>query len=204
VDVARFVLMNTAPLVDGRVASMQHAREDGGMPAGAIRRTSQVCGSIASSGFGGHALPMRHTIRTLAIAASGTLVFVAAGVHADLKTPGSVAGTRWQLVKIIGLDDQLTLPDEPARYTIEFDAGGRASLRVDCNRVMTTWTSAGAGRVQFGVLAGTRANCAGNSLAGRVMRELPAIRTYSIRDMHLYLAALDETAAIWEFEPLRE
>jgi heat shock protein HslJ len=174
------------------------------MRADAMRRTLHVCGSIASSGSGGHALPMRHTIRTLAFAASGTLALVAAGVHADFKTPGSVAGTRWQLVKIIGLDDQLTLPDDPARYTLEFDANGRVSLRIDCDRVMTTWTSAGAGRLQFGLLAGTRVNCAGNSLAGRVVRELPAIRTYSIRGMHLYLAALDETAAIWEFEPLRE
>ena len=147
---------------------------------------------------------MRHMVRALIFAASCAMATAAAGVDGTMNAPASVAGTQWQLARIIGLDDQLTLPDDPSRYTIEFNANGRASLRADCNRVMTTWTSPGPGRLQFGVFAGTRAMCAPNSLVGRVLRELPAVRSYSIRDGHLYLATLDETAAIWEFEPLRE
>ena len=147
---------------------------------------------------------MRNMVCALTLATSCAIATGAAAARADIKAPRPVAGTHWQLVRIIGLDDQLTLPDDPSRYTLEFDANGRASLRVDCNRVITTWTSPGPGRLQFGVLAGTRAVCARSSLAGRVMRELPAVRTYSLRDGHLYLASLDESASIWEFEPLRE
>jgi heat shock protein HslJ len=128
-------------------------------------------------------------------------VITSVAVAAD---PASLAGTRWQLVRIIGLDDQFTVPDEATRYTIDFDANGRASLRADCSRVLTTWSSPGAGRVQFGPLAATRAACGPTSLAAQMLRDLPAVRSYSIRDGHLYLAALDEKAPLWEFEPLRE
>ncbi|MEO6928049.1 MAG: META domain-containing protein [Casimicrobiaceae bacterium] len=144
---------------------------------------------------------MRAAVRLLAMA---TFVLGCACALAAVNTPAPLAGTRWQLVRIIGLDDQLTIPDDPTRYAVEFDASGRASLRADCNRTLTTWTSPGAGRVQFGAFASTRAACGPASLADRALRELPAIRSYSIRDGHLFLAALDETAAIWEFAPLTE
>ena len=142
---------------------------------------------------------MRIVASALALATSCALA--AAAVAA---TPESVAGTRWQLARIIGVDDQLTLPDDPSKYTIAFDASGRAELRVDCNHASAAWTSPGPGRMQFGPMAATRAMCAGTSLSARMLRELAAVRTYSIREGHLFLASPVETSAIWEFEAIHE
>ncbi len=143
---------------------------------------------------------MGASVRMLVL--SALCAWVAADARADVNVPPSLAATRWQLVQVIGLDDQLTVPDEAWRYSVEFDATGRAFVHADCTQVMTTWTSAAAGHLQFGAFATTRAACAAGSLAPRALRELPNVRTYSIRDGHLYLASLDETAAIWEFSPL--
>lgn len=147
---------------------------------------------------------MRIAMSALALATSCAIVAAAGVPAAGAATPESVAGTRWQLARIIGVDDQLTLPDDGSKYTIAFDANGRAELRVDCNRASATWVSPGPGRLQFGPMAATRAMCAGTSLSTRMLRELAAVRTYSIREGHLFLASPVETSAIWEFEAVHE
>ncbi len=147
---------------------------------------------------------MRIEMSALALATSCAMVAAAGVSTAGAAAPESVAGTQWQLARIIGVDDQLTLPDDPSKYTISFDASGRAELRVDCNHASATWASPGPGRVQFGPMATTRAMCAGTSLSSRMLRELAAVRTYSIREGHLFLASPVETTAIWEFEAIHE
>jgi len=51
------------------------------------------------------------------------------------------AGTSWQLVKFQSMDDTTLKPDDRAKYTIEFQGGGRLSVRIDCNRGTGTWKS---------------------------------------------------------------
>jgi META domain len=51
----------------------------------------------------------------------------------------SLEGTAWQLTRFQGGDDRILTPDDPAKYTIEFAAGGRLAVRVDCNRGRSTW-----------------------------------------------------------------
>ncbi|MCP5283543.1 MAG: META domain-containing protein [Burkholderiaceae bacterium] len=116
---------------------------------------------------------------------------------ATVDPPATLIGTQWQLVALQSMDDAqgTTRPADPAAYTLHLGPDGRATLRVDCNRAMGTWqATAGAdgrsGALQFGPLAGTRAMCPPDSLAPRLMRELPFVRSYLMRDGQLHLSLM--------------
>jgi para-nitrobenzyl esterase len=49
----------------------------------------------------------------------------------------------WRLVAFQGSDDTTLMPADRAKYTIEFAAGGRLTVRIDCNRGRGTWKSNG-------------------------------------------------------------
>ena len=65
-------------------------------------------------------------------------------------TPSSLQGTSWQLVKFQGGDGATLTPDDRAKYTIEFGAGGRLTVRIDCNRGSGTWKSSEPSRLELG------------------------------------------------------
>ena len=134
--------------------------------------------------------------------AAGTrlAVFTAAQASGSSPSPG-LAGTSWQLVKFQGSDDTMLTPDDRAKYTIEFAAGGRLTARVDCNRGRGTWKSSGANQIAFGPLALTRAACAPGSLHDQIVKQVGNIRSYVIRDGHLFLALMAD-GGIYEFEPV--
>ena len=115
----------------------------------------------------------------------------------------SLAGTSWQLVKFEGSDDTTLTPGDGARYTIEFAASGRLMARVDCNRGRGTWKSSGANQISFGPLALTRAACPAGSLHDQIAKQWRNIRSYVIRDGHLFLALMAD-GGIYEFEPMIE
>jgi para-nitrobenzyl esterase len=75
------------------------------------------------------------------------------------------------------------------------------SARVDCNRGRGTWKSAGPKLIELGPLALTRAKCAPGSLHDKIIRQLGNIRSYVIRDGHLFLASKAD-GGIYEFEPV--
>jgi META domain len=81
------------------------------------------------------------------------LAVFAAGSRTSVPSPSSeLAGTSWQLVRFQGSDDTTLTPDDRAKYTIEFVAGGRLTARIDCNRGRGTWKSSGSNQLQFGPL----------------------------------------------------
>jgi heat shock protein HslJ len=114
--------------------------------------------------------------------------------------PGGLAGTSWQLVKFESSDDTTLAPDDRTKYTITFAGDGQLSARIDCNRGHGTWRSAGPNQVEFGPLALTRALCAPGSLHDQIVKQWGHIRSYVIRDGHLFLA-LKIDSGIYEFEP---
>ncbi|HEY1302690.1 MAG TPA: META domain-containing protein [Vicinamibacterales bacterium] len=135
--------------------------------------------------------------------AAGTrLATFAAGSQPSTSTasPG-LAGTSWQLVKFQGGDDTTLTPDDRAKYTIEFADGGQLTARIDCNRGRGTWKSTGPSQIEFGPLALTRAQCPAGSLHDQIVRQWGNIRSYVIRDGHLFLA-LKIDGGIYEFEPI--
>lgn len=114
--------------------------------------------------------------------------------------PFAFAGTSWQLVKFEGGDDTVLKPDDPSKYTIEFGADGALSARIDCNRGRGAWKSDGPSQITFGPLALTRAQCAPGSLHDQIVKQWGNIRSYVIRDGHLFLA-LKIDGGIYEFAP---
>jgi putative lipoprotein len=110
-------------------------------------------------------------------------------------------GTAWQLVKFQSNDDTTQTPDDRAKYTIEFNAGGQLVMRLDCNRGRGTWKSSGPNQVQLGPLALTRAKCPEGSLHDLVVKHLSLIRSFVIKDGHLFLALMAD-GGTYEFEPL--
>ena len=115
----------------------------------------------------------------------------------------SLEGTYWQLVKFQGSDGTTLTPDDRAKYTIEFVTGGQLTARVDCNRGRGTWKLSGSNQVQFGPLALTRAKCAEGSLHDQVVKQWNYIRSYVMKDGHLFLSLMAD-GGIYEFEPITE
>lgn len=110
-------------------------------------------------------------------------------------------GTSWQLVKLTGADDATLVPDDKSKYTIKFGRDGRVTARVDCNRGSSTWKSPRSGELQFGSWSMTRAKCALGSLHDKVVTEGAAVRSYFIKDGHLFLSGM-AAGGSYELEPL--
>lgn len=108
-----------------------------------------------------------------------------------------------QLVKFRGGDDTTLRPDDGAKYTIEFGAGGRLTARLDCNRGRGTWKSSGSNQLQFGPLALTRAKCPAGSLHDQIVKQWSNIRSYVIMDGHLFLSLMAD-GGIYEFGTTQE
>ena len=128
----------------------------------------------------------------------------AAGL-ASGQTPGSssspsLAGTSWQLVRFQGSDEKTLIPDDGTRYTLEFKADGSLAARIDCNRGRGSWKSPEPGRLELGPLALTRAMCPPESMHDQIVTHWSYIRSYIVKDGHLFLALMAD-GGIYEFEP---
>jgi uncharacterized lipoprotein YbaY/heat shock protein HslJ len=111
-----------------------------------------------------------------------------------------LGGTSWRLVKFQGGDGTTLIPDDKAKYTIAFGTDGRANVRIDCNRGSGTWKSSGPPQLEFGPLALTRAMCPPGSLHDQITRQWQYVRSYVMRDGHLFLALMAD-GGIYEYEP---
>jgi para-nitrobenzyl esterase len=122
----------------------------------------------------------------------------------DLSPSGSggpsLEGTSWQLVRFQGGDDTVLTPDDRSKYTLAFGADGMVAVRLDCNRGRGPWRSPGAGQLELGALAVTRAFCGQASLHDHILKQWGNIRSYVVKDGHLFLALMAD-GGIYEFEP---
>lgn len=122
-------------------------------------------------------------------------------MQAWTQTPSQgLENTQWQLVAFRAPDGTLRTPDERAKYTIQFGAG-QVTTRVDCNRGRGSWKSSGQSQIEFGPLALTRARCPAESLHDQIVKHWTAVRSYAIKDGHLFLSVADN-GGTYEFEPL--
>jgi uncharacterized protein/heat shock protein HslJ len=118
-----------------------------------------------------------------------------------------LAGTTWELVAIQSMDDAQGTHriDRPERYTLGFADDGRATFRIDCNRGSAAWKAtpsavASSGSLEFGPLATSRAKCAPGSADRKVMRDLPYVRSYLLKDGELFLSLMAD-GGIYEWRP---
>jgi heat shock protein HslJ len=131
------------------------------------------------------------------------VLWLAAGAIGDdavAQNSAGLAGTAWQLVRFQGGDDLVRTPDDRSKYTVEFGADGRTAVRFDCNRGAGAWKSGGPAQIEFGPMATTRAACPPGSLHDQLVKHWPSIRSYVIRDGHLFLALMAD-GGTYEFEP---
>jgi heat shock protein HslJ len=112
-----------------------------------------------------------------------------------------LAGTSWKLLRMQGGDETTIVPGDGSKYTITFGRDGRVTTRVDCNRGSSTWKISGPNQLQFGSWNMTRAKCSPGSLHDRIVREGAAVRTYTIKNGHLFLGGM-AAGGSYELEPL--
>jgi len=113
-----------------------------------------------------------------------------------------LVGPTWQLVRFQGGDGKVDMPVDRSQYSLVFNANGSVFARIDCNRGSGTWKSAGPGGLEIGPMAMTRAMCPPRSLYNQVETQLPNVRSYVIRNGHLFLSLMAD-GGIYEFEPAR-
>jgi heat shock protein HslJ len=106
----------------------------------------------------------------------------------------------WQLVAIRGGDQPVLAPQERSKYVLEFGDDGSLTARIDCNRGHGVWTSPGAGQIELGPLALTRAMCPPGSLHDQIVSHWGEVRSYTLRDGHLILS-LASAGGEFELEP---
>jgi uncharacterized protein len=120
----------------------------------------------------------------------------------------TLAGTRWQLLAFQSMDDAqgTTRVAEPARYSVTLGVDGRAAFKLECNRGAGSWKaddlSSGSGALRFGQITMTRTLCASGSLDTQLPRHLPYVRSFVLKDAHLFMALMAD-GGIYEWEPVR-
>jgi len=132
------------------------------------------------------------------------LVMIAAvSIAAAQATQNKLAGTKWQLVRIQSMDDKVTTPKDRSKYTMEFGVDGNLSMQIDCNRGRGTWKATEPNQLELGPLAVTRAMCPPGSLHDRVVKDMEYVRSYVMKDGHLFLSLMAD-GGIYELEPMKK
>ena len=131
------------------------------------------------------------------------LVALADSALGQTTATSALAGRSWQLVRFQGGDDTIVTPDDRSKYTFAFGGDGSLTARLDCNRGKGTWKSAAPGQIEIGPLALTRAMCPPQSMHDRIVKHLPYIRSYVVKDGHLFLSLMAD-GGIYELEPMTD
>jgi heat shock protein HslJ len=143
--------------------------------------------------------------RLIPLFMAGLLIFLPAAAVAatddSTASASELAGTSWQLVRIMSMDDTVYEPQDRSRYRVEFRQDGSVAILADCNRGMGDWTSESQGRLEFGPIASTKALCPPGSLSEKYLAEFQWVRSYVIKESHLFLATMADGSII-EFRPV--
>jgi heat shock protein HslJ/membrane-bound inhibitor of C-type lysozyme len=145
---------------------------------------------------------MNNRIRGAAIAALASIAITLTAAQTPSQNAArDLGGATWQLVKFQGGDDKVLTPDDKTKYTLAFQADGRVSARIDCNRGSGKWMSSGPNQIEFGPMAMTRAMCPPSPIQDRITKDLGYVRSYILKDGHLFLSLMAD-GGIYEFEPI--
>ena len=129
-----------------------------------------------------------------------TLLAALLSACATDRGPPGLRAKEWQLVRIQDASGRVAVPDVKAKYTFEFDALGRFDARVDCNRVRGSWASRAPGQLLLAPLEVERTGCTRGSLHDYIVKQLPNVRSYLVRDDRLILVLMADGGAL-EYEP---
>jgi heat shock protein HslJ len=124
------------------------------------------------------------------------------GFYEFAALPISLPGTSWQLLEIHNADGTVLHPDDPAHFTVAFEADGSVIARLDCNRGHGTWKSAAAGQIALGPMALTRMMCIHPELSDRMAKDWSSFHSYAIESGRLRLKLSE--GDYYEFKPFAE
>ncbi|HKQ23716.1 MAG TPA: META domain-containing protein [Burkholderiales bacterium] len=91
----------------------------------------------------------------------------------------------WQWESLISSAEKLAV-NQPERYRLQLQAGGKAQVHADCNRGQATYSSDGR-KFNIRIAGMTRAACPAGSLSGRYLKALEAAVVQRIRGENLFL-----------------
>lgn len=111
-----------------------------------------------------------------------------------------LSGTLWRLVEIQSMNDAVDRPDNPSRFTLQFQADGRAAIEAGCNRGTGKWIVDGS-QLRFSPIASTKVMCPPGSISEKYLAQFQWVRSYVVENGHLFLATMADGSII-EFEPL--
>ena len=127
--------------------------------------------------------------RRLAIALATLLSACAAG-----QPPGRdaafPAGTTFAWLGTDAGGARRNAPADPTRYTIAFEASGRATLRLDCNRGSAQWERDG-GKLSLSPVAATKMMCPRGSLDTSFANDLSRVEAWRAEGGTLLLTGRD-------------
>lgn len=118
-----------------------------------------------------------------------------------MQSVNPLSDTRWQLDKIEYMDDTVITPDDRSKYNLAFDATGKVNIQADCNRLNGSYTYISPSGLEFGAFVSTRAACPPGSLYDTLLKDLPFVRSFVIKDGKLYLALMAD-GGIYHFSPI--
>jgi heat shock protein HslJ len=123
------------------------------------------------------------------------------------KAPPSVAapalaGTVWRFVRFRGADSANLEPEAHSSYTLDFRANGSLTAVIGCHRADAPWRATGRSELQIGALVLKGRRCSAGALHDHLIRNLGRVRSYVIRDTHLFLALMADTG-VYEYEPVQ-
>lgn len=125
------------------------------------------------------------------------------GFYEFAALPVALPGTSWQLVEVHINNGTLLHPDDPAHFTITFEADGSVVARLDCNRGHGTWKSSPSpGKIELGPMALTRMMCIHPALSDRMAKDWSSFHSYTIEGGRLRLML--PAGQYYEFKPFTE
>jgi heat shock protein HslJ len=129
------------------------------------------------------------TIVAFALLASATLA------SAQVPMPFPV-GRPFMWLGTATADLKKRMPPAPARYLVQFDEGGVASIRLDCNIGRTRWTRQGS-RLELAPIAGTKKACDHGSMDVVFAGDLAQVAAWRFDGKELILLGRDGRAMLF-------
>jgi para-nitrobenzyl esterase len=142
---------------------------------------------------------MKYLRQPLFLLPALAVAFACAQVSSQQPEAGLI-GTYWRLVKFQSGDGTELRPDDRGKYIVALTGDGVVNVRFDCNRGRGGWKSPGTNQIEFGAMALTRAACPPGSLHDHLVKQWPYVRSYTIKDGHLFLSLMAD-GGTYEFEP---
>ena len=116
--------------------------------------------------------------------------------------PLALTSTKWVLGRIVPADGKVMFPDDPTKYTAEFDLEGKVNVRADCNYGNGNWSYLHPTRIDLSELALTRRMCLPGSLHDQFIDGMLYGAAFEITDSMLKINHANGTSYL-VFEPAK-